>query len=275
MNSKQLTLADPLKYEYSGYIRDQLAGQKVSHVTLTIGKHIQLVEELNYILAKYYSYTRTLVPDYQVEIDILFHRKSATDNGHDQVQDLGEKVDGGSPLPLNKDSFLSEQKSSSPHTYSVGAVGGTFDHLHDGHKILLSLAIYVSYTYLIIGITGAELLKNKKYSEVLESFEVRMNRVINFIERLKIPINYQIYEINDICGPTGFVKDINTLIVSGESIKGGDYVNKYREQKGFPQLDVIAIKVIGSENADVSNSWQGKLSSTDIRKAEYKKKYGN
>lgn len=260
MSFVELKLADPVNYDYSGYIRDQLANQNVTSVKLTIGKGVALVEELNYILAKYYSLTRTLLSDYHAEIDILFGRNDSDDF----------KPEPSGAFPLNQDSI----PDAKPHTYGVGAVGGTFDHLHDGHKILLSLAAYVSHTYLIIGITGAGLLKNKKYSEVLELFDQRMKLVIRFIKKLELPIKYQIYEINDICGPTGFVSDINTLVVSGESIKGGDFVNNYRKDKGFSQLDIIAIKVIGSDTADVSNSWQGKLSSTDIRKAEYEKRYG-
>lgn len=37
------------------------------------------------------------------------------------------------------------------------AVGGTFDHLHPGHKILLSLAAYICSRKLICGITGYSL----------------------------------------------------------------------------------------------------------------------
>lgn len=40
----------------------------------------------------------------------------------------------------------------------VVALGGTFDHLHAGHKILLSMAAWIASTKLIVGITGPLML---------------------------------------------------------------------------------------------------------------------
>ena len=50
--------------------------------------------------------------------------------------------------------------SNLPPFYPVTVIGGTFDHLHAGHKILLSMAAYITSQKLIIGITGTVLKKN-------------------------------------------------------------------------------------------------------------------
>ena len=34
------------------------------------------------------------------------------------------------------------------------ALGGTFDHLHAGHKVLLTLAVYLSTKRVVIGVSG-------------------------------------------------------------------------------------------------------------------------
>jgi len=39
--------------------------------------------------------------------------------------------------------------------YGIAAMGGTFDHLHAGHKILLSMAAWIAEEKLIVGVTGA------------------------------------------------------------------------------------------------------------------------
>lgn len=39
--------------------------------------------------------------------------------------------------------------------YNVAAIGGTFDHLHAGHKVLLSMAAWIAEEKLIVGVTGA------------------------------------------------------------------------------------------------------------------------
>jgi pantetheine-phosphate adenylyltransferase len=41
-----------------------------------------------------------------------------------------------------------------PSLYPVAALGGTFDHLHAGHKILLAMAAWIARDKLIIGLTG-------------------------------------------------------------------------------------------------------------------------
>ncbi len=51
------------------------------------------------------------------------------------------------PLRLPSDSFI-------PRLFPVVALGGTFDHLHAGHKILLSMAAWITQEKLIIGMTG-------------------------------------------------------------------------------------------------------------------------
>lgn len=38
--------------------------------------------------------------------------------------------------------------------YPVSILGGTFDYLHPGHKILLSMAAWITTSKLIVGVTG-------------------------------------------------------------------------------------------------------------------------
>jgi phosphopantetheine adenylyltransferase len=81
--------------------------------------------------------------------------------------------------------------SPKPH-YSV-AMGGTFDHLHIGHKLLLTgTALALSPPdsttpidrVLTVGITGDELLTNKKYAAEVESWDLRQKRTAEFFESI-------------------------------------------------------------------------------------------
>lgn len=47
------------------------------------------------------------------------------------------------------------EADSPPGSYEVSALGGTFDHLHAGHKILLTMAASITTRKLIVGVTGA------------------------------------------------------------------------------------------------------------------------
>jgi pantetheine-phosphate adenylyltransferase len=61
-------------------------------------------------------------------------------------------------LPAEEEpSTLEDTKTQDPEeptTFPVVALGGTFDHLHAGHKILLSMAALLARRKMIVGITG-------------------------------------------------------------------------------------------------------------------------
>lgn len=109
----------------------------------------------------------------------------------------------------------------------VVALGGTFDHLHSGHKILLSTAAWLTKDKLIVGVTDDTLLSSKSNSHVLESLEMRKANVRSFLElfkpgRIEHRIEYDIVTITDPYGPTGWDPNIQALVVSRETISGAE-----------------------------------------------------
>lgn len=199
---------------------------------------------------------------------------------------------------------------STPH-YSV-AVGGTFDHLHAGHKLLLEATVLPLNPYVelspqkrivTIGITGDEMLVNKKYSEFLESWEQRwrgvwvfLQSIVDFsspadrkqtkIERISDPgpngkrvivslgssLEFRFVQISDPFGPTITDQDITALVVSKETRAGGKAVNEEREEKGWPILEVFEVDVLDLSETDAERSnastetFDSKISSTEIRR---------
>ncbi|KAF8852828.1 hypothetical protein BDZ45DRAFT_96987 [Acephala macrosclerotiorum] len=101
-----------------------------------------------------------------------------------------EIVKGGISL-VQRQSILNQPDqliSSAPH--HVVIVGGTFDHLHAGHKLLLTATALLLQPRtsaslpgrrLIVGITGDALLKNKKYADFLSSWKQRQEDVVDFL----------------------------------------------------------------------------------------------
>ena len=75
------------------------------------------------------------------------------------------------PLDVEGDD-TSDQTDSSlnslPPIYDVSIIGGTFDHLHAGHKILISVAAWITERKLIIGTTG------ELYILLYPSFEIHL-----------------------------------------------------------------------------------------------------
>lgn len=148
--------------------------------------------------------------------------------------------------------------------YEVGCVGGTFDHLHDGHKILLSMGSFLAQKKFVIGVSNQGLLNKKKFHEFLEPYEVRKKTVEEFITRLRPDqFTVEIHELGDMYGPTATVEKMDFLLVTEETAKGGEMVNSKRKENGLCELKVFVVRLIED------HSKEDKISSTYIREFEH------
>lgn len=180
--------------------------------------------------------------------------------------------------------------SGKPPFYPVVALGGTFDHLHPGHKILLSMGAWIASEKLIVGVTSDSLLSNKPNAHLVEPLEVRMQNVRNFLNTFKKGLDYYITELKDVYGPTGYDPNVQALVVSRETVPGATQsefpylcsfispfvliklcqVATHRAAHNLCALDLYVIDVISATNHNLDHEDVGwlkdaKLSSTFIR----------
>ena len=108
-------------------------------------------------------------------------------------------------------------------SFDAVALGGTFDHLHSGHKLMLSLAALLSRDRILCGITASEMLTSKNHPEKLEPLDSRMFTVQDFLMEFKMGCerNVEIVTLRDPYGPTIELEDLDALIVSPETLPGG------------------------------------------------------
>ncbi|CAK4031610.1 hypothetical protein DOTSEDRAFT_67576 [Lecanosticta acicola] len=165
------------------------------------------------------------------------------------------------------------------------AVGGTWDHLHIGHKLLITMTLFVvddreehGERTATIGITGDQLLVKKKHANLVESWADRQKAVATFFNAItdfsqpatfgqrhvsisddpgpngkSIDVHYphglivKCTEIQDAFGPTITEERISALVISAETRAGGKAVNDKRQEQAWRQLDVFEVDVLDAE----------------------------
>jgi pantetheine-phosphate adenylyltransferase len=175
--------------------------------------------------------------------------------------------DAPAPAPIS-----TEETPTGP--FPTSALGGTFDHLHAAHKLLLHLALFLTSKKLIVGVMAQHLLSGKNCSELVQPLEERIRGVEEFLTRIGGTtstttattnphldeegrrIQLDVVEIQDPFGPTAWDSDIQCLVVSKETLSGGRAVNVKRKDKGLGELEVFVIDVIAA-NQIVDGAGEG------------------
>lgn len=141
---------------------------------------------------------------------------------------------------------------------------GTFDHLHAGHKSILTQALFLTEDTLYVAVTSEELLLRKTCRAALEPFDLRVTHVDNFIRSIipecKKDLEIVILQTPDSVGPAGYL-DFDAIIVTPETVRGGHGVNEARVANGKSRVEVVILDILDHVSVE------SKLSSSNIRSA--------
>lgn len=135
----------------------------------------------------------------------------------------------------------------------------------------MTIGGYLAKEKLIVGITGSELLVNKKYAEVMQSYMIRRQAVEEFLSYVFPQLEVETYMLHDVAGPAGAIEGIDALVLSRETVQGGQEVNRIRKAKNFKPLIIYQVDVIGCITGNATNNYHDKLSSTELRRLEFEK----
>ncbi|XP_050294400.1 bifunctional coenzyme A synthase-like isoform X2 [Anthonomus grandis grandis] len=142
-------------------------------------------------------------------------------------------------------------------------LGGTFDRLHTAHKLLLTDAIIRTTDKLTVGITEENMIQGKLLWELIQDVEVRVNNVRSFVTDIYPDLEYNICSLYDPFGPAIVDPSIEMIVVSEETVRGGEKINEIRTKKNLSPLEIVPIPFIDEPNPQPKEEL--KVSSSNYR----------
>ncbi len=140
------------------------------------------------------------------------------------------------------------------------AIGGTFDVLHRGHKILLRTAFRAG-DRVLIGLSrngfARRLVKNHRVAR----YPKRKRELVSFLKKERLLDRAKIIPLDDPYGPTINDSTVRALVVSRMTKKMADKINTIRRRRGLKPLPVVSIGMVVAEDFEP-------ISSTRIRAGE-------
>uniref|UniRef100_A0A493STX3 Bifunctional coenzyme A synthase n=1 Tax=Anas platyrhynchos platyrhynchos TaxID=8840 RepID=A0A493STX3_ANAPP len=147
--------------------------------------------------------------------------------------------------------------------YPDVVVGGTFDRLHGAHRLLLSACCLLARRRLLVGVADGELLRHKVLKELIEPYELRAAKLREFLADVQPAVLYDIVPLADPYGPAATDPELSCIVVSEETRKGGEAVNKKRLENGLAALELFEIQLI--KDPEHSRNEEEKISSSSLR----------
>ncbi|XP_076616949.1 bifunctional coenzyme A synthase [Chaetodon auriga] len=156
-----------------------------------------------------------------------------------------------------------EEKAEPLATYSDVVVGGTFDRLHGAHKTLLNISCLLANRRFLIGVCDQAMLKKKVLKELVEPYSLRVQRLQEFLQDIKPSLQVEIVPLNDPFGVSVVDPLLQCIVVSEETRRGGEAVNKKRVENGLPVLVLHEIQLL--KDAHHTETEEEKISSSSLR----------
>ena len=139
-------------------------------------------------------------------------------------------------------------------------VGGTFDPIHAGHRKLLTRAFQLAGDdgTVMIGLTTDRFAGSKVHP--IRPYVEREKNLIKFIESKNFGASWSIESLDDRYGPA-ITEHFDALVVSEGTAEGGAEINRIRQERGLPKVDIHQVACVLAEDG----RW---ISSTRIYRGE-------
>ncbi|MHA1972382.1 MAG: pantetheine-phosphate adenylyltransferase [Candidatus Hodarchaeales archaeon] len=134
--------------------------------------------------------------------------------------------------------------------FHLAGIGGTFDRLHSGHKLLFEIAAFYA-DILKVGLIDSSYFKEKPKEEqsLIQNYNIRYSNLkdygINFLKR-KLVI-FRVKHVGE-DRKIAVEQQLDALVVSPETYTGALEINKKREERGKKRVSIIISPFVLSQN---------------------------
>ena len=137
--------------------------------------------------------------------------------------------------------------------FQHAGIGGTFDHLHEGHKLLLDTT-FSSAQKVSIGITTLELISSKPLAKSIQTYDDRKAGIINYLKTHNYLPRANIFPLTDIYGIAQSDPTVDLLVVTKESYPNALKINQERKKRGYLIAEIHTIPFVkGKDNKIISS----------------------
>ncbi len=142
--------------------------------------------------------------------------------------------------------------------FKTVVLGGTFDHLHKGHKELIQFALLQSDKVMLC-LTSDKYVSNLKFRvqncELIERYEERKKALEDFITGEKVEDKVEIVKIDDVYGiAISSELNLDAIVVVDKTLKGSQLVNDRRRRLGLKPLKVVIAPSVEAEDGKLISS---------------------
>ena len=135
------------------------------------------------------------------------------------------------PQQVDESPTISNEGAPAIKDYNDVVLGGTFDNIHNGHRLLLTQSALITRRRLLIGISSGALLSSKILPELIKPAPNRIADVQMFLSDIQPGIVHEVVSITDVYGPTITDEELECVVVSPETVRGAQMINTERTLK--------------------------------------------
>eukprot|EP01094_Clydonella_sp_ATCC50884_P025171 TRINITY_DN6513_c0_g1_i1.p1 TRINITY_DN6513_c0_g1~~TRINITY_DN6513_c0_g1_i1.p1 ORF type:complete len:364 (+),score=73.67 TRINITY_DN6513_c0_g1_i1:170-1261(+) len=193
----------------------------------------------------------------QSDAAVLHHNEPSTSDAA-PVQGTAPGLSGASQHHALAPPFALNAAHTVPFSFAGSVVGGTFDRLHAGHCLLLTVASLLAAAYIEVGVRAGDILKNKHLTSLILPYAERAERVRHFLSVVRpFATEVDIFPLTDPWGRLRHSTKIHAIAITEENTGALQKVNAIRAHAALPPLHIVYVRFLPStlrEGEKVSSS---------------------